>query len=75
MSSSQFRCDWTSRAYSFYWLPFPIGSMGLVYLPTFTINLGKYTVRPMDPMGFCKEKTIHQKLNGTEPIPTDPGVG
>ena len=22
MSSSQFRCDWTSRAYSFYWLPF-----------------------------------------------------
>ena len=38
-------------------LPDPIGSMGLVYLPTFTINLykfmvnvGKYT-SPMDPIG------------------------
>ena len=36
--------------------PIPIGSMGLVYLPTFTIqktkvNVGKYT-SPMDPMGM-----------------------
>ena len=34
----------------------PIGSMGLVYLPTFGGFLwfsciGKYAVRPMDPMG------------------------
>ena len=38
-------------------IPKPIGSMGLVYLPTFTIKInhswiGKYTVnRPMDPKG------------------------
>ena len=34
----------------------PIGSMGLVYLPTFSIRInhswiGKYTI-PMDPMGY-----------------------
>ena len=39
---------------------YPIGSMGLLYLPTFTIichenqpNVGKYT-SPMDPMGINK---------------------
>ena len=36
-------------------LSYPIGSMGLVYLPTFTNknqpNVGKYT-SPMDPMGI-----------------------
>ena len=36
---------------------FPIGSMGLVNLPTGRVHfygklVGKYTVRPMDPMGF-----------------------
>ena len=34
--------------------PIPIGSMKLVYLPTFKVDfyafhVGKYTVRPMDP--------------------------
>ena len=34
----------------------PIGSMGLIYLPTWMLDfygfhVGKYTVRPMDPMG------------------------
>ena len=28
----------------------PIGSMGLIYLPTCFVNVGKYT-SPMDPMG------------------------
>ena len=37
-------------------IPFPIGSMGLVYLPTCIMkknqpNVGKYT-SPMDPVGF-----------------------
>ena len=36
---------------------FPIGSMGLVYLPTYLVDfygfhVGKYTVRPMHPMGL-----------------------
>ena len=36
---------------------FPIGSMGLVYLPTWLVDfygfqVGKYTVCPMDPMGL-----------------------
>ena len=42
------------------------GSIGLVYLLAFTIkskpNVGKYTVRPMDPMGrerLSKQKTRH----------------
>ena len=34
-----------------------IGSMEMVYLPTFpikiNIDVGKYTVRPMDPMGLA----------------------
>ena len=42
-------------------VPNPIGSMGgLVYLPTFTHrnqpNVGKYTVRPMDPYGLSTKK-------------------
>ena len=55
--------------------PIPIGSMGPVYLPTFTIqinyiNVGKYTVRPMDPIGLdqsiwhmktCKNWVISRK--------------
>ena len=37
-------------------IPYPIGSMGLVYeylheWLIFMVNVGKYTVRPMDPMG------------------------
>jgi len=36
-------------------IPVPIGSMGLVYLPTFwlifMVNVGKYT-SPMDPKGY-----------------------
>ena len=36
---------------------------GMVYLPTFFadlygINVGKYTVRPMDPFGFDKKGVI-----------------
>ena len=41
---------------------FPIGSMGLVYLPTFSwflmINVGKYT-SPMDPMALIPTKRWH----------------
>ena len=37
----------------------------MVYLPTFTIknlsNLGKYTVRPMDPMGLGQKQKNTKK--------------
>ena len=56
----------------------PIGSMGLVYLPTCTINLshltGKYTVRPMDPIGLlCGPSVADHHLNGMD-LPTDLGA-
>ena len=46
------------------------GSMGLVHLPTFTIQInhswiGKYTVRPMDPMGLPKKAPLARLMPKT----------
>ena len=52
---------------------FPIGSMGLGYLPIwmvdfYGINVGKYTVRPMDPMGLVLSKSYPIIWDG-KPLP------
>ena len=44
-------CDYRCNIYMYLSLNYPIASMGLVYLPTSTVNVGKYT-SSMDGMGI-----------------------
>ena len=50
--------------------------MGLVYLPTFTIQInhpwiGKYTVRPMDPYGSYGKRKVVRSFPSSNPRLSD----